>query len=430
MQHYIKSRAADWILCTCLAASMTAAVCSGFVLEDALSHSPVAAFLIAAVLQALMLVIAYRRLNVRIGIAAGVVLAAVVVVYMQTQHPLADETANSLFIFLLIEVLAAVLTFLLSRTRLGLAVLFLGGNIVQAGAHFLQFPAPLWSFLVFLVAVFAMFFYRVYTVSLLRAEMGKVRIGQYLRQVAAICLAAVLLSGVAYFGVVRPLDPPTQELRLINVLKSMDVLEVLGVSNTQIILDPELTSEQPPEDTEQSDEQDQEESDALDAPLDTDDSQEDVKTTLQELMAIRYDWSVQQLWWLFVLLAALVVGIFVLRVALKRRWRKGLQALPHEDAVLRYYRFFLSRMEKAGLKKPPAWTLREYTDNMQLQLQAFEAGGSTFGGLTAVYEKVLYGGCSVTEEEYQGFETFCDHFYRNLRREIGPVKYYLQIFRF
>jgi hypothetical protein len=54
----------------------------------------------------------------------------------------------------------------------------------------------------------------------------------------------------------------------------------------------------------------------------------------------------------------------------------------------------------------------------------------TFAQLTGVYEAVIYGGAVPTEEELGQFEAFYQQFYRNLRREVGSVKYYLQVFRF
>lgn len=435
MGYYIRSRAADWLLCLCLTAGLTAALCSGFVLENGLSGQAAAVFVLGAVLQALLLLIAYSRLTKAVGIAAGVVLAAAAVFYMQAHNLLADETANSTFLFLLIETVTAVLVFLLSRTRPGMVVLFLLGTLIQAGSHFLLFPAPLWGFLLFSFAALILFFYRTYTVSLLKAELGKVRTGRYLRQTILVCLAALAVGGGLYFGVVRPLNPPVQDLKLIRILRSMPVLEVLGVSSTEIILDTDLTSQEPPDQTDLGGEQGEEDNMGMEGqqpetPPEPSDVQTEHSDSSQQLTVVRYDRDALQLLWLLLLIPLLIAGVFALRVVLRRRWHKRVQALPHADAVLTYYPFFLSRLEKIGLKRMPSHTLREYVAHQEVQLQAFDAGNSTFGALTVVYEKALYGGCTVTDEECQAFEQFYTQFYRNLRRETGTAKYCLQLFRF
>lgn len=436
MGYYIRSRAASWLLCVCLNASMTAAICSGFILSDGLSDNLLALFTISAVLQAVLVLLAYSRRIAIAGIAAGAALAAAVVFYIYTRRPLADETANSTFLFLLIELAAAILVFLLSRTRVGSAVLFLVGTLIQAGVQFLQFPAPLWGFLLFPAAALILFFYRTYTVSLLKADMGKVRTGAYLRQAVLVCLAALVAAGGVYFGVVRPLNPPTQELKLIRVLRSMPLLEVLGVSSTEIILDPDTASQEPPEEEDLGGEEGQDENAGLEGwqpesqPPEIGDVQTQLNDILQQLTAVRYDKDTLQLLWLLLLVPAAIAGVFILRMALKRRWHRRVQALPKTEAVLAYYQFFLSRLGKIGLKRTPAHTLREYAALTAVQLQAFNVGECTFGRLTAVYEKTLYGHCQVSEAEYQAFETFYGRFYRNLRREIGTGKYLLQIFRF
>lgn len=435
MGYYIRSRAADWLLCLCLTAGLTAALCAGFVLEDSLSGHAAAVFVLAALLQALLLLIAYSRLTTVIGISAGVVLAAAAVFYMQANNLLTDETANSTFLFLLIETVTAVLVFLLSRTRPGMVVLFLLGTLIQAGSHFLAFPAPLWGFLLFSFAALVLFFYRTYTVSLLEAELGTVRTGRYLRQTVLVCLVALAVGGGLYFGVVRPLNPPTQELKLIRVLRSMPILEVLGVSSTEIILDTDLASQEPPDETELGGEQGEEDSTGLEGqqpetPPEPSDTQTEHSDATQKVTAVRYDGEARQLLWFLLLIPLLIAAVFVLRVILRRRWHRRVQTLPHAEAVLTYYPFFLSRLEKIGLKRMPSHTLREYVSHQEVQLQAFDAEDSTFGALTAVYEKTLYGGCAVTEGEYQAFEQFYAQFYHNLRREAGTVKYCLQIFRF
>ncbi|MCD8144125.1 MAG: DUF4129 domain-containing protein [Oscillospiraceae bacterium] len=434
MSHYCKSRAADWVLCTCITVGMAYAIFAGFVLEDDLSNTPLLTFVAGFVLEAVLLAFAYRRRTVIIGIAVGVVALIAAVVYIQANHPMTDETANSLFLAVLILIVTGLLVFLLSRTRPGILALFLMGTIIQAGSHFLQFPAPAWAFVLFLLAVFILFFYRCYTVSIRRAALGKIDLGGYTRQSAVICLIALLLSGGAYFGIVRPLNPPTQELRLITLMKSMDILEVLGVSSVRTVLDEEQTSSENPEDEEQGNNPGEEEDeDAMNAPEESsepsDNAEPESDTDQTEAYsATAYLFRTRTLLWLLLLIPLGIAAAVALRIWFRRRWRAQVRGLSREDGAVNYYRFFLRRLKRAGLGKPPTHTLRQYAETNATALEPFAAGQATFPALTEIYQAVLYGDKVVTVAEFQLFEQFYDGFYANLRREMGLPKYLLHWF--
>lgn len=430
----------DALLCAALTASAVPAVCSGFVLRDPFSASAVFIALCSLALQLLFALLARRKTAVRLGIGLGAALAVGIFVYLRLHGPLAGETAESAFLFALIELIAALLVFLLGRSRAGIAALFLAGSWLCAGCRFLQFPAPAWCISVFLAAAAALFLLRVCEVGAARSELGgEVRAGHILQPL--LLAAAALAAAVGlYFGVIAPLHPPARDLKLITELRSMELLQVLGVATTETMLDPEQSSDAPPEETERSDKRGDDPSDAPDGQDDTlPDTQPEPGETLAETIssalreaaeAVRYDGALRSRLWLLLLLPAALAAAYALRFAHRRRWRRRIRALPREEAVRRYYGFFLSRLARAGLKRPPERTLREYAADCRVRLEPFEACGVPFAELTAVYERVVYGGGSAGEEELVRFERFFDGFYPALRRELGAVRYYLRAFRF
>lgn len=326
---------------------------------------------------------------------------------------------------------------LLCRTRAGCACLFLLGALLLAGAAFLQFPVPLWSLLLFLPCAAALFFYRVYAVSLARSPVARPRTGAWMRQTALFCLAGLLIAGGLYAGVVRPLSPPTRELKLITRLQSMQALQVLGVSTTKVVTDPELISNAEPDRLDFSGQAGETPDDSLggEAPDEPDESAggEDSAVSSAEresYSAVRY-WTRGGGWiWLAAAAAVLIAAAFALRVALKRRWRARVRALSHEAAAVNYYRYFAARLRRMGLKRARQQTLREYAGSHALQLEPFGLGEDSFATLTLLYERVRYGGGALSDAEYRKFEEFYDRFPRALRRELGRVKYALQLFRF
>ena len=364
-------------------------------------------------------------------------LAVIGLVYINVSHPFTDETSNSAFIFALVLVVTALLVWLLTRSRPGTVVLFLIGTILCAGAHFLQFPIPVWCLFLFLLAISASFLFRVYNVSLQKADIVSGSTAAYLRQTGIVAVAVLLLAGGVFFGVVRPLNPPTQELKLITVLKSMQQLDRLGVSRTEIVLDPNLSSTEEPEDEEKGNEENEEESDSPQGENEipqqslTETMRENFTSAVQQTWAAaRYDQHNFQWLWLLLLIPVAIAAAYIGRFERRKRWRKRVQALPRESAVVNYYRYFLKRLNRLGLKRSAHATLREYAALNEVQLQPFEGENCRFADLTAIYESVLYGRHRVTDQEYAAYEAFFDRFYLGLKKELGPVRYWLKAFRY
>lgn len=437
MRQHLKNSIADFILCTCMTLALVQAVCSGFVLTDALSGSVIAVLLLSAVLTFVLALLSCSRAATWVGIAAGFVLVVVGLAYVNICDPFTNEAANSAFIFALVQIVTALLVWLLTRSRPGTVALFLIGTILCAGAHFLQFPIPMWCLFLFLLAVSASFLCRVYTVSLQRADIVSGSRKAYFRQTAVVSVAVLLLAGGVFFGVVRPLNPPTQDLKLITVLKSMRQLETLGISSTRIVLDPDLSSTEEPEDEETGNEENEEESDSPEGENDvpqqslTETMRESFTSTVQQTwMAVRYDQHNFQWLWLLLLIPAAVAAAYIWHFERRKRWRKRVRALSRENAVVNYYCYFLKRLSRLGLKRSANTTLREYAEINEMQLQPFEGENCRFADLTDTYESVLYGRHRVTDQEYAAYEAFFDRFYPGLKKELGPVRYWLKAFRY
>lgn len=429
MREHLRNHMADGVLCLCAGVGLCFSVYAGFVLEPPWDGNLLAACALGAVVQLLMLVFSYSRRLTGAGIAAAVAAGVLAVLLVRKNRLLADGASNSAVVFFLVTVLIMALVFLLGRTRWGAAVLFLLGVLVGAGSQFLQFPAPAWSLPLFTCSAAVLFLCRCYAVSARRAELGGTHLAAYLRQAGLLCLAALVLAAGLYQGVIAPLEPPTQDLRLIQTLKSMEWLRVLGVSSVQTMLDTEQTSDQPPDQSETHEEQTKQE--APDQQPEADPEESAHSGAVEQASAIRYREEARRV----LLLAALAVLLILAALAalcpfLRWLWRRRLRGCSDEEACLRYYRFFLSRLGRAGIRRRKEQTLREFTAERAYDLQAYEAEGVTFEALTAVYERLQYGGGAVSQEEVQQFVCFYRHFYENLRRELGAVRYYLQCVRF
>ena len=432
MSHFIKSRLGEYIACVMICAGFVFPVCAGFVLTDPFTGIPPLGMLVIAVILGVVYLFSYKRTTVVAGVITAAVAAATMVIYIQIADPLGDEEENSVFIFLLVAVVVSVLVFLLTRTRPGTVVAAILGNFIFVGSKFLAFPAQLWSYFVLLAGCAVMFLLRFYRSSALKAQASKVRNLKYFIQSAVVTIIALGIAVGLYFAVIRPISPPTYDLQLISILRNMDIMEVFGVASEREVYDPDLASGQIRDGSEFAENEGEDEND------ETEQSEEE-QATLQEwiqnsafvknLRAVTYRLKEHSFIYLIAIPVIIIVAIFVIRLLKKRAWRRRVQGLSKEDGIRNYYRFFISRLKRAGIKREDTVTLYDYAKQSEHQLEPFAEGESSFSNLTDIYCKVNYGKCQVTDEEYALFESFYDRFHRNLRQEMGLPKYLLNIFR-
>ena len=447
MSAYLRNRLPEFILCVGMTLGLNMAVLSGWVLTDSFSGSLLVTAEVVAVIVAVLYLLAYNRLTVGIGVFLGVVLAAATLAYLRVADPLADETANSEFMFFLVSVCVSVLTFLLTRTKSGTIVALAAGTLVTAGAKFLEFPTPLGAFLLFLGCSLAMVLMRVYAATMRRAFAGMVRAGRYFAQSAGVVTVAGLLACLVFFAVIVPLNPPTRDLELISMLRTMETMSVFGVSQTHEVYDPDLLSsgliadhrDGNQEGDEEGDEEEgtaadsqrenEQDSDGGESSANAQDQWENNPNLQEMLQAVRFEQVEMGAIIVVLLVVAALAALIGGKLALRRRWHRRVDALPAADAVINYYRFFLKRFARIGLGKAPATTLTEYAALMEHALQPFAVGDATFGRLTAIYLRTFYGNETPTAEEAAFFGQFYDGFYQNARRHLGTFKYLRKFFR-
>lgn len=438
MKHYIKLRIWDFFLCILCQIGLIFNIFAGFILDDAVCNSVILVILLFAVLDAVFLIFAYNKKLMIAGIILGIAVMTVYVFIAASSGIYDDEAANSLGISLFLIFVVGLLVFLLSRSRAGIVVLFVLGNFVIAGSYFLQYDVKLWTFLLFEVAVLLFFLYRNYCITLMNVHAGKVKIPAYLIQSLIICLIAFVLGCGVYKLIIKPLNPPARDLKLITVLEDMEVLKVIGVSSIREMLDPDKLSEEElkrivysdqldEENEEQEIEKPTEEETTGSDPADEQNSEQNGSGELESQFVYnlfhKYGWVV-----ILVIIALIISAAFVIRNMRRKKWQTAVDALSRENQVVNYYQYFLSSLSKLGYKKPDQFTLYEYSEAISYEMEAFQSGEVTFDKLTKVYVGTYYGAHEVTVEEAGWFKEFYKGFLGNTRKEAGFLRYCIKFF--
>lgn len=311
--------------------------------------------------------------------------------------------------------------FAASRTRVGMIVLFLAGTLIQAGASFLQFPCSLAAYMLFLTGSVWMYFFRIYVISLGNAHTGKVRTGKLMLQNVWICVLAMALAGGIFCGIVKPLDPPVHELKLIQKQKSFDLLEKIGVVSH--LEQPNLNrqSDQKSEETlatSQTDET-QEDTDSSGQNQKISGTQADASTseqiaqTLQKpserVQAITYHETARWYLWVIVAVAAVLFFLWLYNYR-KKRWFTKLEQLSLSRRILCLYAYFLKRWEKQGCVRAGNQTLDEYLQVKGTEMQTYDSPDASWAHLTEIYRKVYYGGMEASEQDYTEYLKYYEVF--------------------
>lgn len=435
MKQYLRYRCWDWILCILISIGLTVNVLSGFDIDDVAERMPVL-IILAIILTLVYFLAAINKITSVIGILAGIVAFIGVVILCRSTNIFVNDAENSTQVFYVVIVAVSLAVFLVCRSRVGIVILFLLGNVIQAGASFLQFPCELWAYLLFLAGTGFMMFYRVYVISVMHSHTGKVRFKGFMMQNVCVCMAALVLASGIFVGIIKPLNPPTDELKLIQKLMSFEVLEKIGVSSVLVQLDKDKLSDQTPEDeTATNEKEDDEDKEDIEAPQDSLDNSklagnamDSMAEQMEKARAISYDAASH--WYLWVILAAVIVCFIIwLRKYLRKKWLDAVDRLPRAEGVLNMYQFFLYGLSKAGYAKASNLTLNEYQGLNTANLQKFDTEQVTFARLTEIYKKAYYGRQSVSEEEYADYKTYYAAFRKNLCKSVGRFKYIFMYFR-
>ena len=156
---------------------------------------------------------------------------------------IAGFTDESLLFFGVVMLVTLPVVFFAGRSRAGLIMLFLFGTLMIAAFAFLEYPVSLSGSLVFFACILALYLYRVYSISLLQAERGNADFRAYFIQAAAVSAIVILLAGGIWYGVIRPMSPPTDEAGLTKILMSSELMRQLGISHETIVSRDRLPSD-------------------------------------------------------------------------------------------------------------------------------------------------------------------------------------------
>ena len=423
MRQYVRLHAWDFILTVLIAIGMHLNTFSAFMIRESYMTNYLLVTVVTTLVMAVMFVIGYNKRNTIIGGAGWAVFLIGWIIYLRANDLInleegADETIPA---FWSIVIFGSALIYLLTRSRKILFGAAPVGLLFCAAFKFLEYPVSVPGLFILVIAVILEILYLVYKDSLLSADYGNYTIRHFLEQSIAIVTVVVMLSSGVFYGIVKPLDPPTRDLKLITKLLSFDILELLGVASTQEVKDPnqgdeDQDEEEPPEEKEEEKDDEENEQDE-----DENKQESDEKISAQTMSYNEKDYTV---YWVTALIILLLAAPFVIKYVLRTRRRRRLNGLDANNQAAFVYDFFLDRLKKLGVGKADSQTILEYAEQQEAVLENFTAeDGTTFEEMTELYNYHLYSKLPVRPEDAKKYMAMYDSFYKNAKAFTGTWRY-------
>lgn len=418
MKKYIREYFGDFILCILIGTGLALNVFAGYEMTDPWSsHLWAVAGMVTAVM-VLLFAAYYKRILLVISfIAEAAALIAAIIILQKMGVFTASKTIDqNPLLFWIIVISTSVLVFWAARSRAGIIILFLAGTIMTAAFDFLQFPVCQGGYLAFVFGVFVLLLYRIYCISFRHSDKVQAAFSRYFVQSLIISLAALMLAGGVYYGLVKPMSPPTDQVKLTAQLMSMDIVRKAGISSVTVIPANEMVREVQKENQSKNHNEPEKEGKIVQG--------QNPMTTKKVTFPLPSNF----IWMAAVSVIAFLALAMVIKLLGRKRWYRDLLQQSKEDSALELYNYFLKKIRKTGCGRPDGHTLLEYAYGLQTKLEPYAVGDANFLSLTQIYTKILYGCQNISEDEWELFIDFYKELNRNLKKEMGSLKYLVHLF--
>lgn len=426
----------DYILCTALTFAAGQMICYGFFVKPSVISSVFPVLAAAAIITAVLFAVKYNRKSLVTGIIAIVVIAGIIFAVSAAKGGvlLIDKESNP-FLFIVITFLISTGVVLLSRTRTGICIIFAAVSVIFAGIWFLYEKGNAVYLIIALIASGMLLAYRTYEVNASKYHTVKFRTGQMISASLAVMLIITAIGCGIFYGIVKPLDPGTKELKLITNRMAFEVIEKTGIANTTTSYDPDMTGsrdnnrDKPAADNKDKDKKDDKEKDHNEKKESNNAFADLLKATGAKLWyLISYVFRNIPVWLYPIIVAAVIALVVYIKKLLRKRRFGRMCEKGRGEAVIAMYNFYLRSFGRMGIARNSRETPFEFAKTKMTVLSVFRYEDTDFSTLTDIYVKAGYGNMPVSDDEYNCYLNFYQDFYKCCLNHLGKIKYIFKFF--
>ncbi len=438
MKSFWKYHGLEGILCLLAASALVINFAEGFYIPDWIRSGFYVSFLFCALTLLYCYLGSYNKGTMVAFVLGFLAIALVFFLYMRAAGidiVDSEDSATAVYIYYICAPLIAGITFLLTRSRIGTAILFLLGIGVNACLTFLEFAVHTWCTVLFVAALMGLFLLRQYRRNALKSSTVAPKFTRFFSVSCLVSAVSVGLALLCWFAIVRPLNPPTMDIKLLTRYMSYEILDVVGIAEQYPIPD-DLLDDQATDQEQTANEEEDEEDESLTSQPPEEQEGEDTaplagnsEDDTEELASVSYGSKMTALLaLLIVLVAAILISIPVVRSRLRRRRiKKIMQGSPQEQMV-ELYRFYVSRFRYIGCPRGRQQTELEYLEQNGQRLNRYLGGQLDVEEMTERYLQARYGRVDPPDGLCQKYAGFYPAFLRLYRKNTGLARYLLNYF--
>ena len=250
---------------------------------------------------------------------------------------------------------------------------------------------------------------------------------------AVISVVAVLTLSAGtglYYAVIHPLNPPTQNIQVIERVLSLEVLDQIGISKEQILVDENITSDNTNEDEHAVEEGDQEKEENESSGSErhqADNYGSSGSNTLTSVFELLKEHHYLLIF--LILLVLMAISAIIARFLLRHRlWLKRIQRLERDEQIDQIYHHLRERLPILSVSPPGGDTPNHYAYRIRRQTRILDAPGASWRQLSNTFSKLCYGQKPVSDREYEKYIQYFETFWKGARKMCG-IRYLWKQFR-
>lgn len=438
MAVYWKHYVWEYLMCVVAAAMLLLNTAQGFFIPDKMADSLPLALGTCGVLLAFFFLGGYNRLTLFLIPALTAVLAVLAFLLLRSSGvDIVDKAGSSTAFYIYWFALAVICigVYLLSRTRVGVIVLFLTGSCAHGMLEFLEYAVYPWAGIVFAGSCILLFLLRQYRLQALRSSTTQPDFFRFFRSGFLMILSAALLSYGMFLAAIAPLHLPVMKLEFLERYLAFRIVEHTGISSYYSIPNPELLTNQANnllDDHQDSGEIPTEEQEEPETWPDSAVNSSDAPDSLSGqtgLSAVSYTATAVTKIISVILLVTLALALPpLIKLQMRKRKIQRLQAMEPKQQIQALYAFYLKKFQHLGWRRREGETPLEFAARSQDALSRYLSGTCGLAVLTDAFMLARYGAKAPSAECCAQCRNIYDLLLKNCRQQMGWRRYMLKFY--
>ena len=434
MKKYAEVHLWDYIFTLLISVGFSINAFSAFQINETYLTNYLLVAAIAAVTNLLMFIAGFSKNNTLIGSGIAVVAVIAWALFLRAQGMLNmnDKVDKSMPFVITITVFVTAITFIFSRKKKALLIFVPILTMLVGAFAFLEYPVNVPLYILMVVGLILEVLYSTFLDSVLSASYGGYNMPHFITQAIAIAMVIVVAGSGVYYGIVKPLDPPTKDIKLITRYLSFDVLEKVGAAWTQELPNKNnktnntnnsnKNTRNENKNNNNNKNQNQKKNNKNNKQNNNSQTVDSDKTLIAQ--AISYQTQDMTAAMLAFMLAALLLIPWLIKYLIRMRRINSYEKMAPEKYVVSMYNFFMKSFRRLRIGNKGTLTVLEYPKAYKFELEDYDSkNGVTFEKLSETYNKLVYAGVKPTDEEVKEFRDYYQSFYKNVKHNIGSFKY-------